>query len=211
MNVYTLRIHELPGVSRQRIVDFCQSIDGSVFCVREEEAQRPHYQAVVRTSIKSQAFRVRVTNAFKECKGNSGYSIKTGDDYDGFVQYLCKGASRDDVPDVVYVQDITITRDVIAAKHEAYWQRNKELRTRVKKDRKAFDEELLERCRPLVASDANELDARSVIANEYLIMKRETGASSVDVYRARQTVNAVWLQLHPGAHRALLNEINSRL
>jgi len=79
---YFVRLNDQDGY-RQRLLDFFQSMDyPQVVCLRHDgDASDPHshFHFTVKTTVKPQAFRVRMKTAFPEGKGNGHMSIKPWD------------------------------------------------------------------------------------------------------------------------------------
>lgn len=203
---YPLRLHDLQEDYRARIKDFCVKIDGTVFLVREVAASRPHYQAAIVCDIKRSAFIARLKRAFPEIKGNEAYSISAKEmhDFDGYVQYLCKGSGQGQLPDVVYHQGLEITEEWIKAKHEAYWARNAELKSKAKAGKLDMYAELKKEVADMDVSDVYEL--RKAAFRRYIRLCVEL-KKGVDAYAARRMVNLVLCEMSPQYEERMVEEM----
>lgn len=83
---YCVRVQALDGY-REKLAELRYD---NIVAVKHLGAKgdNPHYHIVIRTEVKSQAFRVRMRNAFPQGKGNSHMSIKSWDGDDKAISYL---------------------------------------------------------------------------------------------------------------------------
>lgn len=97
-------------------------------------------------------------------KGNGEYSCKLAGDDGAALRYLCKGASQDDLPDVVYNDG-----HVLEQLHSSYWEHNKVYKKRARKG------DILDRCyediEPLIGTSTD----RRVIGSEIIGWYDEMG------------------------------------
>lgn len=97
-------------------------------CVREtgENGNNPHYHLCFATSCATQTIRTRINRS--AWKGNENYSLKVGvvNKLDDQFNYLCKGSSCDDLPQVLFAS-AHFDDSVIEERHKAYWIKNEEI------------------------------------------------------------------------------------
>lgn len=91
-------------------------------CVREvgENGNNLHYHIAFASSAKTQCIRTWINRS--AWKGNKNYSLKVGSEdlLERQFDYLCKGKSRDDLPEILSASaDFDDT--VVAKRHETYW------------------------------------------------------------------------------------------
>lgn len=96
--------------------------------VREtgENGDNPHYHFAFASAAKSQTVRTFINRT--AWKGNKNYSLKVGDEnlMERHFNYLCKGSSKNDLPEVVMSSD-HFDNAVIEERHESYWTENEKL------------------------------------------------------------------------------------
>lgn len=207
---YTVRIHEqdLDGW-RQRVVEVIKNIPGEVFMVREVEAQRPHYQAYLRTTLKRGAITVRMKNALPEIKGNKCYSVgeKGVRDRGAYLRYLCKGKSVTEGPEVVLRCGLEFTDVWVANEHKAYWEENKKLKNSEKRKRLGLMDQLRDFAATLPHTES---DHRQAIAEHYVQLCIEID-KPINVYYARQVINTVCARLYRSYARELVEAIVEKM
>lgn len=146
-SAWSIRIDEIPGVTREGIKAWCLKYN-AVLCVREEvddETPNPHYHIALRTEEVSQE---TVRNWTKKVFGDSSFSrsdfaTSVWDGEESFLRYCCKGPDWQDVksgktkqmdsprkPDVIMTQLLVMTTDSL---HTSFWSENKVKTERVKK------------------------------------------------------------------------------
>lgn len=103
--------------------------NGLIFLVKEmgSEGDNPHFQGILECKINT----VR-TFMKRHFMGNAEYSVKKTEDVTRTLQYLCKGASAIDEPEVVFNNGMALVEQM----HEAYWLENAELRTQSRKKKR---------------------------------------------------------------------------
>lgn len=135
MNCYSIRIHD----ANERLYDKYRSIhdQGDIFIVKELTStnQTIHYQSYWKTDTKKDA----ITKRFQrlQIKGggsNEQYAVTkvedTPEDHQRVIQYLCKGASKDELPVVLYTN--FLSDEQIKEYHTKYWLENETYRDNVK-------------------------------------------------------------------------------
>lgn len=159
------------------------------FVVKEfgDAKENPHYHAVLYASAKTASLRQSFRRAFPAHKGNGSYSLKECDeDTDGYGRYICKGADRDSLPDIVCRQGIDYTDGWVRAMHDQYWVNNDALLANRK--RRAMN--MVERLESICKDKRIRWSDRTEIAKQYVILQKEA-RKPVNTFAARATVNTV--------------------
>lgn len=100
----------------------------SGFAVRETvNGSNEHWHWYVTTEKKPQQVRCGLTRAAPLLKGNGSYSVAEVKDVEKYRQYLCKGASVDEPPEVVWMYGLDNDFDAL---HAAYWEANRQAKKR---------------------------------------------------------------------------------
>lgn len=193
-SAWSVRIDEIPGVTRDVIVAWCHKYN-AVLAVREEtddETPNPHYHIALRTEEVSQE---TVRNWTKKAFGDSPFSrsdfataIWDGDEK--FLRYCCKGPNWHDIktgktkqmdslrqPDVVMTQLLLITTNQL---HADFWAANKAKGELVKKA-KSKSPELVEE----VVSQVRAKIASSEIADTWLSKCETANEILMDIYKGK--------------------------
>jgi len=130
---YCLRVQALEGYAEKlQAMTFSDDYVGHV-SVRHagKTGENPHYHAVVRTGVQSQAFRVRMKKLFPDGKGNQHMSIVPWDGDDRALSYLFhedpsstllthKGLTQERI-DELRAKNGTVQELVKTAKQKASW------------------------------------------------------------------------------------------
>lgn len=149
---------------------------------------------------------------FPDHVGNGAYSIKpcTSSVYD-YWKYISKGASRDDLPDVIVRQGLRWTDEYIVELHAAYWMSNDELvRTGKKRDSLKLSGTVVEQVERLAKEAKVEGYDREAIARIYVKMYVEA-RKPVSIYHAKSVVNTVCAALSESSFDLLVSDIASRM
>lgn len=116
MVMYKLRLTEQGDVCQERIVEFFG--DNDYIAVRElVDDKNPHYHVLFKDERQLEAVRNWVKRGFN-VKGNKQYSLNDGDPVAG-INYICKGASRGNEPELFGTRKVTDEEKHKA--HHAYW------------------------------------------------------------------------------------------
>ena len=120
---------------------------GLKFLVRERGSETGviHYQGIwygveqsLRKYIKSFGY-----------KGNEKYSVKKVDDFEGLVNYLCKGDDEETPPDIRFNEGI-----LTDGRHEVWWIKNKEIKAaKSQSSKKRKIENVLDTCYEDIAEE----------------------------------------------------------
>lgn len=162
------------------------------FCVREVAGTNEHWHWYLEVSgVRNiQAFRVALTRAAPDLKGNGAYSATDVKDVDKYTRYMCKGESEGAGPEVSWRNSILYDDDKVEELHVAYWTENKNLK---KRKVGSMIDSVLDDCKRegLVWTD------RDKIAELYLreVIKR---ARPLNTYSAKSACNTIQVLLCPG-------------
>lgn len=121
--LFRLTMDEFPVTLKDKLLKYDLK-----FIVREigGETGKVHFQGVVVSKIAT----IRKIFEREVGGGNRLYSVKLSDNEERTVQYLCKGASETDDPDVVY--NVGFDTDTL---HMAYWLENSLVKSSGKRKR----------------------------------------------------------------------------
>lgn len=119
--IYAVRVHQVDGVTDERISEFFGNIQSSYVIARESDSSRVHYQGWLVTEMKDVTIRARLKKAFPECVGNKGYSLKPlRETPEVYMRYCMKGTETQG-PVIVCAQGLEWTQDWIAEQHTKFW------------------------------------------------------------------------------------------
>lgn len=99
------------------------------WAVREVAGDNEHWHWYVRTPRKIQSFRVNLTKAVPEIRGNGGYSCADCRDTEKYWRYMAKGEPDID-PEVVWKIGQDWTDERIHQLHIDYWTENAKIKKR---------------------------------------------------------------------------------
>ena len=102
-----------------------------VTIIVREEGDRLHIHSIISPIKTLSTFRQQFLKKYPNLKGNGSYSLEEVKEYDNLIRYICKGNSKDDLPDVLYQKDINIEE-----MHQQYWKVNQEIKEKVIKEKK---------------------------------------------------------------------------
>lgn len=102
------------------------------FGVREVAGDNEHWHFLIETDahVNIQAFRVALTKAVPELKGNGSYSVSEVKDIDKYVRYMCKGESEGCGAEVVWRHSLLYTEEKCDQLHVEYWEENRRMKKR---------------------------------------------------------------------------------
>lgn len=208
---YALRADSTDGV-RENLVAWLVAVATTYFVVKENhDGENPHVHAYLESDKKLPALRKDFQRKFPGNQGNAGYSLKLcNDDVEAYGRYMCKGADRDTLPDVVARQGLVYTDEWVESMHEQYWVNNDALNTNKRKRAKLGN--VVERLELECKTKGIKWEDRSAIAREFVSMYK-SAAKPINVFFARQVVNTVSCLLDDTgrAEEHLASEIASRL
>lgn len=95
-----------------------------------EVATRGHSHIVFQYSLTESTFRQKLVKKFsylKEGSRNEYYALSTKDDLEANERYVCKGNSKDEMPDIIG-KSFQYTDELIEQRHKEYWKINDEIK-----------------------------------------------------------------------------------
>lgn len=192
---------------KRRISDWFSGAGNGYIVVYEVAGDNKHIHAIL-DSVKSiKQLRNSFTNAFPECVGNKGYSLKLCDDnYDAYIRYICKGTAADEEPIVWTKQGLKYTAEDILDAHEKYWVNNKALEENAKKRVKVEKESIVEQVEKLAKKAGYKGYQRVEVAKLYIKLFRDA-RKGINVFAAKAVVNTVCCLLEGDAEDYLASKI----
>lgn len=115
------RVH-IDIVDLESLVGFIKS-SAVVKLIVKEQGTRPHIHCMIQPLKTVSTFRQQFIKKFEMCKGNRCYSLEEVKDEERLLAYMCKGDSKDSMPEVVFNNEV----DVVAY-HNKYWEVNSALK-----------------------------------------------------------------------------------
>lgn len=139
-----MRLQALEGY-KQRVFNLTVNPDyPALIAVKHlgEKGDNEHYHLVIKTTVKAQAFRVRMKNVFDKAKGNEHMSIKNWDGNIDAISYLFHEDKED------YKTPIIARKEISDETIEKAKRRNSEVQTKIQKAKSraswTIEEELLQ-------------------------------------------------------------------
>lgn len=173
------------------VKEFIDSKGCGGFGVREVAGDNEHWHFLLSTDKfrNLPAFRVSLTRAVPELKGNASYSATAVNDLAKYERYLAKGASEGESAEVAWRNSVTYSDDKIGELHEQYWKENSRLK---KRKVGSIIDFVVDECK----RQSVDWKDRSKIATMYVaeIAKR---AKPFNQFAAKAAVNGIQLQLCP--------------
>lgn len=139
---YCMRLQALDGYLEKIIMLQHSSDYQAIIAVKHfgNNKNNPHYHVVIKTSVKDQAFRVRMKKVFDMAKGNEHMSIKPWDGNIDAISYLFHENDSEEI--------ILLRHNVSDETIEKARERNREVRVKVEKAKQraswTLEEEVLE-------------------------------------------------------------------
>jgi len=156
---YCVRVQALEDYKR-RICDLSVNPDyQAIIAVKHfgSKGENEHYHIVIKTSVKDQAFRVRMKKVFDKAKGNQHMSIKT---WDGNIDALSYLFHEDEKAEIIVRHNVT---DETISKAK---ERNREVKTKIEKAKSraswTIEEELLEHYRSKIDKELRYLSVQTI-------------------------------------------------
>lgn len=174
--------------------------DGFIVAHETADGENPHIHAIISTHKTLKAVRSEFVRCCPSHKGNKMYSLKAcDDDFQAYIRYICKGASRDSPPTIWTRLGLDYTDEVIGAAHLAYYVNQAAVVENAKKRKKVESANIVEQLES--ACKALNLPAhdRKGIAMQYLQLYKDA-RKGINVFAARACVNTVSLLLDRNEH-----------
>lgn len=179
------------------VLAFVESKGMSGWSVRETAASGEHWHWYLETDTfkNIQAFRVALTRAVPELKGNAAYSAKSTDEnVERYWRYMAKGDSLGDGVVPVWRHGLLWTDDRIEELHQAYWSEN-----RAKKQKlPPIDEVVLQKAKEAGAAWDNPHALQKIYIKELFARQKP-----VNLFSVRSHCNLIALQLAPDVDTAV--------
>lgn len=126
-NLIAIRIH-LAALGSCSVQEFHERLlkvvgqDAGYVIVKEDDAERPHYQGWIRPRDGDDAtkMRMRFRTRFPECAGNRSYSLKPVRDEEKYKDYCMKGR-KNSKPDIVLKHSMELDDMEMMDRHDRYW------------------------------------------------------------------------------------------
>lgn len=169
---------------------YCEEDGGAYLVVHEVADSGSHYHAVLHSTAKLEAIRIRFKRMFPNMVGNGMFSISVVKDLAKYQRYLCKG-TKDTKPEVVGAYGVNYgSIEWQDEQHAAYWANNDELR------RVADKASVIEAVTASCISDAVSWNDRSKIAEIYIreLVRRD---KPINVFSVRSSINLIQVKLCP--------------
>lgn len=140
-----MRVDVANEATGEKLVAYCKKYFDEYLIVYEEKDGNNHFHVHGFTTVLMDTLRKAFRRTFPENSGNKGYEMKECEqDEQGYIRYLAKGDSPDDMP---WLVDYKGNYDLDSL-HEAYWkefeERNGTFDANFKRSRKATTEQMLE-------------------------------------------------------------------
>jgi hypothetical protein len=104
-----------------------------VTIIVREEGDRSHIHSIINPIKTVSTFRQQFLKKYINLKGNGSYSLEEVKEYDKLIRYVCKGNSKDELPDVLYQKDINVEE-----LHVEYWKTNQEIKEKIKEKKRVL-------------------------------------------------------------------------
>lgn len=186
---FALRLDVLSEADKENLSKWLTKEASSFFVVKEEANpnENTHYHAVFYASSKTASLRQSFRRAFPNHKGNAAYSLKEcDDDVDAYGRYMCKGVSRDVLPEVVCRQGLHYTDEWVRESHDEYWVNNDAL----KKNKLRRKMNVVETLEDICKEKKIRWTDRNGIATEY-VRHYVAARKPINSFAARAVVNTV--------------------
>lgn len=186
---------------------------GMTFCVKEKVDKdgidtNPHFQGIIngvestiRKSIKKYGY-----------KGNGQYGLTKLTDVEGYINYLCKGTSEEEGPDVRYNDGINLE-----GRHQVWWIKKNEIqKAQSSRSKKRKFDNILDTCYEEIFEKVDHNSSRLDVGCAILQWHLDNGKriptsfnmeSMVGTYRLRlnevapvderKSISDMWLSLYP--------------
>lgn len=202
--MYALRVLTA-GLDRQAFATWLASVCSAYLVVLEvgTVTEKEHVHCALHSDKKLSAVRKSFQRAFSSLPdGNGTYSLKEcDDDWENYLLYMCKGASKNEDPVVWLKQGLEYTDERIAEFHERYWVNNAQLEVN-KRKRKAFSGTVVEVVEKLAKEKGLRHTDREEVAKLYIKHYVEL-RKPINSFAAKAVVNTVCVLLDEDNDSAL--------
>jgi len=185
--MFALRI----DLALQLVLTWLSEIGASGFGVRETvDGANEHWHFAIRSDKKEQALRKGFLKAVPGVRGNGGYSLAVCRDEERYERYLCKGNSKDELPEIIWSHGFDATADRIKNIHDEYWNENSAFERRKRK--LPVMDSVLAICKERRVK----WDDRTAIADNY-IRELVLRAKPINLFSVRTAINSIQVGLCP--------------
>lgn len=212
---YALRVHLVDPAVDAGVLAWIQAKSPGHLVVKheaDEDDPRPHWHALLWSEKKEQALRVDFKKANPGLVGNKGYSLtsikkKTDEDpVQAYERYMCHGKHEGDSVVVVSAHGAHYTPQFFVEQNKLFYASRRTFRQKAEKKAQStcVVNDLIKECQAAVVVSREEI-ARKLLS----MYKRDR--KPINVYHARNIVNAAWMILNgEEAEAELAREIAGR-
>lgn len=170
--------------------DFIVSKNMGGWAVRESvDGGNEHFHWYLETDMKAPAFRVALTRAVPDLRGNAGYSLSVIKDVDKYLRYMAKGESDGAGPNRAWSHGLLWTDEKLEELHTEYWAENRRLK---KRKVGTVTDAVVDKCK----ADAVRWDDRRRITEIYIreLISRD---KAINTFALKAAVNLIQVKLCP--------------
>lgn len=182
------------------VVSFVENKGASGWCVREtgDDGTNEHWHWYIEvTGFKNvQAFRVALTRAVPDLKGNGSYSVKECDDQvERYWQYMAKGEADGEGVIPVWRHGLLWTDEYIDELHAKYWAENHVFK---KQKLRHIDEVVLEKAMEAKVAWDVPYELQKIYIKELFLRNKP-----INLFSVRSHCNLLALKLAPDVDSAI--------
>lgn len=193
------------GLDKKAFTAWLSSVCTAFICCLETGSvtEKEHVHCALHSDKTLAALRKSFQRSFADLgSGNGTYSLKVcDDDWENYMLYICKGASKDDRPVIWCRQGLEYTDELIAEYHERYWVNNAQLAIN-KRKRKEFSGTVVEVIEKLAKEKNLRHTDREEVAKLYIRHYVEL-RKPINTFAAKAVVNTVCVLLDEDNDSAL--------
>lgn len=182
---------------------FLEGKNVSGWCVREEvDGENEHWHWYIETDAfrNIQAFRVALTRAVPDLKGNAAYSAKETDEHvERYWRYMAKGSAHGEGCQAVWRHGLLWTDEKLEELHQAYWDENRSKRQKLP----PIDEVVLEKAKEAGVSYDDLMALMKIYIKELFVRDKP-----INLFSVRSRVNLIALKLAPDVDTAVDKLVN---
>lgn len=185
----------------EKVKAFVESKNVSGWAVREVAGDNnEHFHWYLETDLKAPAFRVALTRAVPELRGNAGYSLSEVKDVEKYHRYMAKGEAEGAGPNRAWSHGLLWTDEKLEELHAEYWMENRKLK---KRKTGSVTDSVYDKCK----ADAVRWDDRRAITEIYIreLILRD---KPINTFALKASVNLIQVKLCPNDDA--LNELVDR-
>jgi len=197
-NIMSLSYHLRASNHLDEVLTFVKLNSARSLICREEadaEVNRTHIHCHIYIATAKQSFRNKFLKYIKDLKlefQKGDYSFEEVRDEKGMDNYLCKGISIEEDPILIHKYGIYYTSEYLKQCHIDYWEINKSLKKKKRKENLTVMEEAVKVCR----ERSLRWDDRDSITEVWL-ERLKANQKGVDVNQCRRNIRGIMLLLCP--------------